>query len=193
MIATISGKVNEKLQGLVVVEAHGVGYGFYCTAEDYGFLKIGDIAKLYVYEHIRENMHDLFGFCEVETKLLFELLLDVNGVGPRMALNMLSIGSLDEVRSAIANGDTKLLQAAPGVGKRVAERAVVDLKDKVGLSGNDDISALLKSTAGAKQDEAVQALIALGYNANDALLALQGIDEKISTKERVRQALKVKA
>ncbi len=193
MIAILSGMVDEKLQGLVVVNVNGVGYGLYCTAEDYGQIKSGEKAKLYVYEHIRENSHDLFGFSELETKLLFELLLNVNGVGPRMALNMLSIGSVDEVRNAIADGNAKFLQVAPGVGKRVAERVVVDLKDKVGLTGKDTIESLLKSTASVKKDEAAQALIALGYNITDALEALHGIDDSLPTEERVKQALKAKA
>src|SRR5258708_4525853 len=135
MIATLNGTVAEKLSELVVLDVNGVGYGLFVTAEDYGQLDAGKRGKLYIYEHIRENTHDLFGFIQIDTKRLFELLLSVNGVGPRMALNMLSIGTADEVRQAIASGDVKFIQAANGVGKRVAERVVVDLKDKVGLIG----------------------------------------------------------
>lgn len=189
MIATLTGKVGEKLQELVILEVNGVGYGLYVTAEDYGKLKVGDQAKVYIHEHIRENTHDLFGFCEIETKTLFELLLEVNGVGPKMALNMLSVGSVAEVQSAIAEGDAKFLQAAAGVGKRVAERVVVDLKDKVGLPG-DDISSILKSSASFKKDEAVQALISLGYSNDDAIEALRKIDDKLPTQERIKQALR---
>src|SRR5205823_4976690 len=101
MIATLNGEVSEKLAEVVVVNVAGVGYGVLTTAEDYGRLGVGEAAKLYVYEHIRENSHDLFGFTTLDAKGLFEQLLGVNGVGPKMALNVLSIGSADKVRSAI--------------------------------------------------------------------------------------------
>lgn len=191
MIATLNGTVSEKLGELVVLDASGVGYGLLVTAEDYGQLKVGDIAKVYVYEHIRENSHDLYGFSSADTKALFELLLTVNGVGPKMALNMLSVGSISEVSTAIANGDTKFIQRANGVGKRVAERVVVDLKDKVGLVGVDlESSGLLQSDQALSGDEAVQALVALGYTAQDAARSLGAIDDSLPTGERVKQALK---
>lgn len=191
MIATLSGTVSEKLGELVVLEVAGVGYGLLVTAEDYGHLKVGDASKVYVYEHIRENAHDLYGFTLAETKAMFELLLTVNGVGPKMALNMLSVGNLGEVSAAIANGDTKFIQRANGVGKRVAERVVVDLKDKVGLAGVDLASSgLLQSDQTLSNDEAVQALVALGYTAQDAARSLNSIDDSLPTGDRVKLALK---
>src|SRR3989344_5820071 len=111
MIATLSGKVAEKLAQLVVIDVNGVGYGLFVSAEDHGKLTVGKEAKVYVYEHIREDSHDLFGFSEVENKYLFEQLIGVNGVGPKMALNMLSIGTTQELRQAIAAGDVKFIQA----------------------------------------------------------------------------------
>jgi Holliday junction DNA helicase RuvA len=183
--------VSEKLEDVVVLDVNGLGYGLYVATEDYGRLKTGDNARLYVYEHVREQAYDLFGFLNRDTKSLFEQLLGVNGVGPKMALSMLSIGSAAEMRRAIAAGDVKFLQGAAGVGKRVAERVVVDLKDKVGLVGVDlGAAGLLKGEEGLMQDDAVQALVALGYTPADAAAALQGIDDKLSTEERVRQALK---
>src|ERR1039457_2751951 len=137
MIAMLSGVVGEKLDGIVVIDVQGVGYGIYVTAEDYGYLVIGTTTKVFVYEHVREQAHDLFGFLSRDTQQLFEQLLDVSGVGPKMALNVLSIGSATEVRAAIAGGEVKLIQQANGVGRRLAERLVVELKDKVGLSGVD--------------------------------------------------------
>lgn len=190
MIATLNGKVAEKLGGVVVLDVNGLGYGLLVTAEDHDQLKVGESAKLYIYEHIRDSAYDLFGFSSVETKSLFELLLSVNGVGPRMALNMLSIGSIGEVRGAIAGGDTKFIQSATGVGKRVAERVVVDLKDKVGLEDTADSRALFSSSASATKDEAVQALVSLGYTVGDALNALAGVDPALTSGERVKQALK---
>lgn len=194
MIATLNGTVAEKLTDIVVLAVGGVGYGLSVTTEDYSRLLSGDKAKIYIYEHIREQSHDLFGFLEQETKNLFELLLGVNGVGPKMALNVLSIGTRNEVRQAIASGDVKSLQRSNGVGKRVAERIVVDLKDKVGLVAIDlEMTGMLQGEESMLQDEAVEALVALGYSPQDASLALRNIDTSLETTERVTKALKQKS
>jgi Holliday junction DNA helicase RuvA len=190
MIAVLSGVVSEKLADVVVLDVRGVGYGLLVPAEDYGRLTAGEAAKLYIYEHIREQSHDLFGFLTRDSKGLFEQLLEVNGVGPKMALNMLSIGSGQEVRQAIASGDVQFIQRASGVGKRVAERVVVELKDKVGLVGVDlESTGLLQGDAKLLKDEAVEALVALGYTAADASAALQNVDPELPVEARVRQAL----
>lgn len=189
MIATLEGTVSEKLPGIVVIDAGGVGYGINTILEDQSQLKIGEKAKVYIYEHIRENAHDLFGFCNLDTKQLFEQLLEVNGVGPKMALAILSLGNTGEVRSAIAGGDTKFIQTAAGVGKRVAERVVVDLKDKVGLVASSS-EHLFTSGSLAVQDEAVQGLVALGYTLQDAQAALSKVDTKLPTEERIKHALR---
>lgn len=192
MIATLTGTVTEKLQDVVVIRVGGVGYGVLTNAEDFGQLAVGTSHTLYIFEYIRENSHDLYGFCSLETKALFEQLLGVNGVGPRMALNMLSIGTAAELKQAIAQGDVAFIKRANGVGKRVAERLVVDLKDKVGLAGIDLAgSTLLQSDTVLPNDEAVQALMTLGYSAADATRALDGVDSKLPTDERIKQALKV--
>jgi holliday junction DNA helicase RuvA len=190
MIVTLEGMVAEKFGELVVVDVHGVGYGVLVPLEDYGKLTLNQEVKLYIYEHIRENAHDLYGFIYLDTKRLFEQLLDVNGVGPKMALNILGIGSVEDVRQAIATGDTKFIQAANGVGKRVAERVVVELKDKVGLVSTASAEALFVGSAAAQGDEAVQALVALGYSLPDAVTALAEVDAKLSTEGRIKQALK---
>lgn len=190
MIASLNGIVAERLGEVVVIDVCGVGYGLLVTAEDYGRLSVGDKAKLYVYEHIRENTHDLFGFYAADTKQLFEQLIDVNGVGPKMALNVLSTGTASEVRAAIASGDTKFIQAASGVGKRVAERIVIELKDKVGLVSTAQTEGLLMGSAAAGADQAVQALTALGFSTPDAINALTEIDLNLPTEERVKQALR---
>jgi Holliday junction DNA helicase RuvA len=191
MISTLSGLVSEKLLDTVIIDVNGVGYGVLTTAEDFGALNTGDKAKLYIYEHIREQAHDLFGFTKIDNKHLFELLLDVNGVGPKMALNVLSVGSANDVRQAIAGGDTKYISQANGVGKRVAERIVVDLKDKVGLVGVDlNESGILISDSSALNDEAVQALMALGYAQADAAKALSKVDTNLPTADRIKEALK---
>lgn len=191
MIATLSGQVAEKFDDVVVVDCGGVGYGVLMTAEEQGRVHTGQPVKVYVYEHIREQQHDLFGFTSRDTKQLFEQLLGVNGVGPKMALSILSIGNANDVRVAIAGGNTKYIAQAQGVGKRVAERVVVDLKDKVGLVGVDLASTgMLQGEGLLLRDEAVEALVSLGYSAQDAAAALHGVDSTLPVEQRIKLALK---
>jgi len=190
MIATLEGEVAEKLGDLVVIACGGVGYGVFVTFEDFGALNVGEPAKLYIYEHIRENTHDLFGFRALETKRLFEQLLSVNGVGPKMALAILSTANSKQVRTAIAGGDTKFITQAQGVGKRVAERVVVDLKDKVGLTASESATEFLTTPNASPGDEALQGLVALGYSVQDAAEALKDIDPKLSAGDRIKAALR---
>lgn len=194
MIATLTGVVSEKLADMVIIDVQGVGYGVYVSSEDHGRLAIGETAKVSVYEYVREQAHDLFGFLSRDAQNLFEQLLTVNGIGPKMALNMLSIGTAQDVRIAIASGDVKFIQQAHGVGKRVAERVVVELKDKVGLSGVDlESTGMLQSDNSLLQDEAVEALVSLGYSPADAAAALQDVDSELPTAERIKQALSHKS
>jgi Holliday junction DNA helicase RuvA len=192
MIATLTGNVTEQIDNLIVLDVGGVGYGLWVPLDDYNSLSIGKTSKLYAYEHIREQAYDLYGFCQVSTKELFEQLLSVNGVGPKMALAILSIGSIDSVRQAIAGGQTKLLQSASGVGKKVAERVIVDLKDKVGLIASPDATGFLVDMQANSLDEAQSALVTLGYSPQDAAIALDGVDINLSTEDRIRQALRAK-
>jgi Holliday junction DNA helicase RuvA len=190
MIATLTGVVAEKTVDAIVLDVGGVGYGLLVTGEDHGQLPGGEQAKLYVYENIRENAHDLYGFIAQDTKRLFEQLLSVNGVGPKMALSVLNTGASNDVRAAIASGDVKSIQKASGVGKRVAERIVVELKDKVGLEGVDlATTGILQSDSTIIHDEAAQALVALGYTPQDAAQALHGVDPELPVENRVKIAL----
>lgn len=188
MIALLEGIVAEKTQDIIIVSCNGVGYGVWVTIEDYGRLNNGDGVRLYIYEHIREQSHDLFGFVDVSTKQLFELLLTVNGVGPKMAINVLSVGRADDVRKSIAAGDVTLLKTASGVGKRVAERIIVDLKDKVGFESSTDLDgfSIGSITSG---DEAYDALLSLGFSAIDAQKALKGVDKNLDVEQRIKLAL----
>lgn len=189
MIAYLEGVIREKQLDGVVVDVNGVGYGVYVTNDDLGMLELEARAKVHIFEYIREQAHDLFGFSEKTTKLLFEKLLDVNGVGPKMAISILNLGSVGAVKRAIAEGDTVFIQGASGVGKRVAERVVVDLKDKVGLISSDSATDFLQLSS---NDEAAQALIGLGFSSVEAGKALSGIDKKLTVEEKVRQALKAR-
>lgn len=191
MISYLNGVVSAKGINTATIDVNGVGYGVYLAAEDMGSLVKDEAAKVYIYEYVREQAYDLYGFLHENTKQLFEQLLNVNGVGPRMALNMLSIGPVEQVKQAIAEGDVRYLQQAQGVGKRVAERVVVDLKDKIGLFSSDNATAFLREGSEAG-DEAMQALVGLGFSSVDAAKALHSVDKKLSTEERVKAALKGK-
>jgi Holliday junction DNA helicase RuvA len=190
MIVTLNGIVSEKLHDVVVLDVNGVGYGLQVTAEDFGRLHSGEPAKLYIYEHIREQSYDLFGFVKLDTKSLFEQLLGVKNVGPKVALAVLDIGTAPGVRGAIAAGDVKLLQSAKGVGKRAAEQIVVELRDKVGLVTTDAAEDIVSRPGVVAGDEAVEALVSLGYSPQDAMVALQKISTDLPVEERVKLALK---
>ena len=167
MIAVLKGMVEEKFIDYIVLDVSGLGYGVKVTTSDYGSLKTGDITKLYIYEHIKEDAHDLYGFKALESKTLFEQLLSVKNVGPKVALAVLDLGTVAEVSRAISGGEVKTLQTAKGVGKRAAEQIIVELRDKVGVASDDAESIVGRSGIGA-QDEATQALITLGYADADA-------------------------
>lgn len=187
---TLNGVVSEKLADMVVLDVHGVGYGLQVTAEDFGRLQSGEQAKLYVHEHIREQAYDLFGFVLLDTKKLFEQLLGVKNVGPKVALAVLDIGTAPAVRGAIAAGDVKLLQSAKGVGKRAAEQIVVELRDKVGFDATATAEGIVARPGVVSGDEAVEALISLGYSPQDATVALKDIDASLPIEERIKRVLK---
>lgn len=192
MIAHLRGTVSEKFEGTVIIDVHGVGYEVAVAAHDFDVLQLDDTAKIYTYHHVREQAEELFGFSSLMAKKLFELLISVQSVGPKAALAVLSLGSAEAVRNAIATSDIAYVQQASGVGKKTAERVVVDLRDKVGAPstyGRVDNSEPVVATA---EDEALEALMALGYTLADATKALSGIDTALSTSDRVTQALRAR-
>ena len=146
-----------------------------------------------MYEHIREVSHDLYGFSNLESKKLFEQLLGVKGIGPKVAMAVLNAGNNSELKANIANGDVKYLQTAKGVGKRAAEQIIVELRDKVGEVVGEGAEAVIARAGVNVQDEALQALVALGYSEADAQIALQHVDRNLSVEDRIKQALKVSA
>jgi Holliday junction DNA helicase RuvA len=190
MIAHVSGVVAEKFGSSVIVDVHGVGYEVAVAAGDYERALLNEPVKFHTYHHIREQSQELFGFTSLAAKKLFEMLITVQGVGPKAALAILSLGDSELVRNAIANGDSAFITKASGVGKRIAERVVVDLTDKVGLALRSDVSPVGVSHAIQHTDEALEALMALGYNLNDATHALENVPMDLSTADRVTLALK---
>ncbi|MDR0887081.1 MAG: Holliday junction branch migration protein RuvA [Candidatus Nomurabacteria bacterium] len=191
MIARLVGKVCEKFFGSVIVDVGGVGYEVALSAPDFDKMTLGDIHTLYTYHHIREQSQELFGFLTLTSKKMFELLLGVNGIGPKAALAILSLGSGEQVRNAIANSDSKFIGKASGVGKKSAERVILDLSDKVGLpTAYQTSDATTLQSQMNLNDDATDALIALGYSLGDAILALKDVDDSLTTGERVRLALR---
>ncbi len=192
MIASINGVVEDKGADRVIINAAGIGYELFVTNSSLANLAKDKEAKLYVKEQIKEDAHDLYGFDSIEEKHLFEKLLSVKNVGPKVALAVLNIGSSDKVGQAIAGGEVKLLQTAKGVGRRAAEQIVVELRDKVGLISTVAAEAVVgRSGNDIEKDEAVQALVSLGYSIYDANTALAGVDSSLSTEARIKQALRV--
>ncbi len=181
MIGTLRGSVTEKYGDNVIVDIGGVGYELTVTVSDWGSSPVGAEATFYIYEQIREDIHNLYGFSFLESKQLFILMLSVSGVGPKVAMAVLSAASLDRLRQAIAAGDPDLLRGVSGVGKKTAERLILELRGKLdgGVGGLAPV-----------MDETYQALIALGYTPAQATAAISGIPENITGQDRIKAALK---
>lgn len=188
MIAHVSGEVVEKTQNALIVDVGGIGYEIQVAAGDFESATLGSHIKLYTHDHLRENAHELFGFSHLSAKRLFLLLTSVSGVGPKMALSILSLGDTEAIRSAIAMGDSAFVQRASGVGKRIAERIAVDLKDKVGLPTGALTLGITPTPAG---DDALDALLALGYSLQQANEALAKVSPDQDVRLRIKQALQV--
>ena len=189
MIAHVSGVIAEKFAGSLIVDVNGVGYEVSVALGDYEAAVLGEDAKYYTYHHVREQSEDLFGFSSLAAKKIFELLITVQGVGPKAALAILSLGTSEQVRNGIAHSDTAFITKASGVGKKTAERVAVDLADKVGLPTYYEKAAAVQTEL-ATSDEALEALMALGYTLADASKALEGVDPTLPTAKRVTEALR---
>jgi Holliday junction DNA helicase RuvA len=173
MIARLSGRLAEKSPEALIVDVHGVGYRVMVSLTAFAALpEVGSDVTLGIYTHLRENALELFGFLSAEEKAVFGALITVSGVGPRMALNILSGLPAADLREAIGAGNVSRLMAIPGVGKRTAERLVVDLQDRVRkLAG-----ATAAAEANGRGDaEAVSALVNLGYRQPEAERAVRAV------------------
>ena len=194
MLYYVSGTVAVLEPGLAVIDCGGVGYGCRVTAYTAGQLKLNQRARLYITESIREDAFDLFGFASREEQRCYELLTSVNGVGPKAAMAILSSGGPQNFTLAVMTGDEKMLTAAQGIGKKIAQRIILELKDKLGGSGQElDFSSGVSVPApqqGGSAALARAALQELGYSPVEISAALKGADPNASTEELVRYALR---
>ena len=192
MIAHIKGIVEEKfgVNG-IIVDVHGVGYEMLVPVPDFDNSVLGEERKFYTYHQVRENAEELYGFSSLVAKKLFELLISVQGVGPKAGIAIMSLAEAEEVRNAIANGDTTFISKASGVGKKSAERVIVDLRDKVGIPSRYGATEVkYGNTVTSEADEALDALMALGFALKEATAALADVDKSLPIEERVKLALK---
>ncbi len=194
MLYYVSGPVTILEPGLAVIDCHGVGYGCRITAFTAAQLKLNQNARLYICESIREDAHDLYGFATREEQHCYELLTSVTGVGPKAALSILSAGGPQNFTMAVMTGDEKMLTTAPGVGKKIAQRIILELKDKIAgadmaldFSGPNSVVAAAPTNTTALASAALQEL---GYSASEVAAALKGCDPKATTEEMVRYALR---
>ena len=195
MFYYLNGVVAEMEANLAVIDCGGVGYACATTNYTLSQLKKGERAKLYTYMNVREDAVELFGFARQSELHSFKLLLGVSGVGPKAALSILSANTPANLAMAVVMGDEKALTAAPGIGKKIAQRIILELKDKLAKeqsSFSGDSGAILPvAVPDDKTREAGAALAVLGYSASEVAAALKGIDmDALPLEEIIRQALK---
>lgn len=183
MIARLDGRVVERAPDHVVVDVQGVGYKVFVARQP----EI-DRVRLFIHHAVREDAQLLYGFESREELTLFEMLIGVSNVGPKAAISLLSVSRPPELAAALATGDVAALARAPGVGKKTAERLIVELKGKV-----QRVAGALPGVLPAGEDEALAALLALGYSSTEALRALRDAPRDGSTAERVQAALRAMA
>ncbi|MBR4761233.1 MAG: Holliday junction branch migration protein RuvA [Clostridia bacterium] len=198
MIASLSGRVIAKDKSSVVIECGGVGFKCFITENTYNALGgVDDNAFIHTCMIVKEDALDLFGFAEQGELEVFKLITSVSGVGAKIGLAILSVFNYEKVLLFIASGDAKSLTAAPGVGIKLAQRMVLELKDKVGSVASGDafeaVSAVGNSAAGTSAKEAIEALVSLGYSQSEAALAVGRLDPSLKTDDLIRGALKTLA
>lgn len=194
MFYYISGTLAMKGDGYAVIDANGIGYKLTTSLCSLEKLKnIGDEVKMYTYMYLREDVCDLYGFISEEELHMFMLLIGVSGIGPKAAISILSVMTASSVALAVVTGDTKAITRAQGVGPKVAQRVVLELKDKI---KNDDMlsssgtAVADENTSFGASNEAVEALCVLGYSAQEAKNALSGIDMAMDLELIIKEALK---
>lgn len=187
MISSLRGPIIETGNRFVVIDVNNIGYKVYVTDNTLHTLKIGNEITLRTYLVVREDALDLYGFTSQKEKSFFELLINISGIGPKSALNVLSLVSIETLASSIRSGSVAHLVKVSGIGRKTAEKILLELKDKLGGIENDGgISSDMSSDM-----DAIEALRALGYNADEAREALKKIDPEITdTGKKVKAALK---
>ena len=195
MFYYLNGTVAEIGPNLAVIDCGGVGYACATTNYTLAQLKRGERAKLFTYLHVREEIFDLYGFSSQAELNSFKMLIGVSGVGPKAALAILSSGTPDQLALSIVTGDEKALTGVPGIGKKIAQRIILELKDKLAKEQSSFTvqggGAAPKPLGGSKSGEAAAALAVLGYGSQEISTALKGIDmDALPLEEIIRQALK---
>ena len=181
MIAHIRGTIAEKFGNSLIVDVNGVGYEMAVSALDFDASRLNEEKK---------NAEELYGFSSLMAKKIFELLIGVQGIGPKAGMAILSLAEPEEVRNAIANADAVFVAKASGVGKKSAERVIVDLRDKVGTPSHYGTTEIKSPNVEMEADEALDALMALGFPLKEAMAALEKVDKNLTIEERIKQALK---
>lgn len=188
MISFLRGKIINKGINYVIIETNNIGYQVFAGEIFLAELKISEEAEIYTHHHIREEASDLYGFKTADDLKLFELLLTVSGVGPKSALGVLSIASAGDIKEAIVRDDANLLTKVSGIGKKTAERVVLELKNKIIRSGG---AAAILNSAISLGGEEIDALMSLGYSLSEVRSALNAVDPNIiDSGGRVKAALK---
>lgn len=188
MIAYLNGQILAKSNNYVILGVDNIGYRLFIGESLGSELKVNDQREFYISHQVREDASDLYAFRNLVELELFELLLSVSGVGPKSALGVLSIASVDDIKEAVVRGDVVLLTKVTGIGKKTAERVVLELKNKLAKSLNNGLS--FSGLPSGLSDE-LDALMALGYSLPNARAALQDLDPSLSDSgERVKAALK---
>lgn len=200
MIAFVRGRIDDITEENVVVDTGGIGYNVKISSGTASLLpQIGEEIKLYTYTCVREDMFSLYGFLTRDDLEVFKRLITVNGIGPKGGLAILSVMSADDLRFAILSGDSASISKAPGIGKKTAERVILDLKDKISLEDTLIHREMQQANRNNLQgmdsharNEAVEALTALGYSASDALRAVKNVppDENMDVETILKLALK---
>lgn len=181
MIGSLRGTVLEVHPAYALIEVQGVGFNVKSNISILSGLKVGEERLFYIHDHVREDARDLFAFNSLPELQFFEKLLSISGVGPKVALTLMSVGPIDSVRRAVMAGDIALLTSVPGVGTKTAQKIILELKGQI----------VEENEAGGEEREALEAMVALGYSVSQAQAALKKVDSEIKdTAERVREALR---
>ena len=196
MITYVKGELTEINDTSIVVECYGVGYEIMVPASILSELPaIGDMVKVYTFQYVREDILDLYGFLTKDDLTVFKLLITVNGIGPKGALSILSVIRPDDLRLAVLSDDVKAIQRAPGIGGKTAQKLIIELKDKLSLEDvinrNDNIVTAIPAS-GSTRDEAIEALVSLGYSSSEAIRAVRDVPNQdgMDSEELLRAALK---